>query len=496
MTSVPLYIHSLRSPRARQSVSVMAMENDRRTAGVEEEEGDEALEFLIEASRTPGGRARLASTGALAVALRRVASDTSSALLPSLRLVRNLCAGDAVHQDAFVELGGPDRIASVLLSTPPASDVARVALQAIGNVACGGEAQRSAVWARFFPALFLAAARYRDPAVCDPLCMVLDTCCSSEGIGGWRSFARPRPDCQLFWRSSPQLAEDWAFSFGCTGHQEEWLDWLLCKVCIEEAYLSHLFQGLASPSTDNSIDAQCRYSFFTREQAFLLGMLSEYLSNRPKDVSMISSPCALEVLKVVDIASAIVDFSSRGSSDVPTGFLQLMHICAWENDIAHATEAPVDLLLSAGLLQLLLRLLGELEPPAIIRKSMTNADHFIQSSMALKVCPYKGFRRDLVSIIGNCLHGRKQVQEDIRQQNAIPLLLQQCVVDEDNPLLREWGLWSMRNLLEGNAENQHEVAQLQLQEPVNTPEIAGIGLRHENAQLVTYSNLFTDMIYK
>ncbi|URE25827.1 Spinocerebellar ataxia type 10 protein domain [Musa troglodytarum] len=462
----------------------MAMENDRRTAGVEEEEGDEALEFLIEASRTPGGRARLASTGALAVALRRVASDTSSALLPSLRLVRNLCAGDAVHQDAFVELGGPDRIASVLLSTPPASDVARVALQAIGNVACGGEAQRSAVWARFFPAFG-----------------------SVPGPGGLRSPLHGF-GYVLFFRGHRRLAELCETKTGLpiileivttacrAGHQEEWLDWLLCKVCIEEAYLSHLFQGLASPSTDNSIDAQCRYSFFTREQAFLLGMLSEYLSNRPKDVSMISSPCALEVLKVVDIASAIVDFSSRGSSDVPTGFLQLMHICAWENDIAHATEAPVDLLLSAGLLQLLLRLLGELEPPAIIRKSMTNADHFIQSSMALKVCPYKGFRRDLVSIIGNCLHGRKQVQEDIRQQNAIPLLLQQCVVDEDNPLLREWGLWSMRNLLEGNAENQHEVAQLQLQEPVNTPEIAGIGLRHENAQLVTYSNLFTDMIYK
>ncbi|CAL9113528.1 unnamed protein product [Musa acuminata var. zebrina] len=461
----------------------MAMENDRRTAGVDEDEIDEALEFLLEASKTPGGRAHLASTGALAAALRRVSSDTSSALLPSLRLVRNLCAGDAVHQDAFVELGGPDRIASVLLSTPPASpDVARVALQAIGNLACGGEAQRSAVWARFFPALFLATARYRDPAVCDPLCMVLDTCCSSEG--GHRRLAEL---CETK-TGLPIILE--IVTTACrAGHQEEWLDWLLCKVCIEEAYLSRLFQGLASPSTDNSIDAQCRYSFFTREQAFLLGMLSEYLSNRPKDVSMISSPFALEVLKVLDTASAIVDFSSRGSSDVPTGFPAidvlgysltiLRHICAWENDIAHATEAPVDLLLSAGLLQLLLRLLGELEPPAIIRKSMTNADHFIQSSTALKVCPYKGFRRDLVSVIGNCLHGRKQVQVEIRQQNAIPLLLQQCVVDEDNPFLREWGLWSMRNLLEGNPENQHEVAQLQLQEPVNTPEIAGIGLRVE-----------------
>jgi ataxin-10 len=96
-----------------------------------------------------------------------------------------------------------------------------------------------------------------------------------------------------------------------------------------------------------------------------------------------------------------------------------------------------------------------------------------------KVCPYKGFRRDLVAVIGNCAYRRKHVQDDIRQKNGMLLMLQQCVTDEDNPFLREWGIWSMRNLLEGNSENQQAVAELELQGSVDMPELAGLGLKVE-----------------
>lgn len=270
-------------------------------------------------------------------------------------------------------------------------------------------------------------------------------------------------------------------------YKDDWLYWLLCKVCIEEPYFSRVFMGLGLPSTlDNSV--KCGSVHFTGDQIFLLEVLTEYLRDRPKDVSIISNLFALEVLEVLKRASSLVEFTSRGDSDLPTGcpavdvlgysLTILRHICAWENYVSHASDSHVDSLLSAGLLQHLLCLLGELEPPAIIRESIKNArDQPIPSAAARKVCPYRGYRRDLVSVIANCLHGRKKVQDEIRQLKAIPLLLQQCVVDEDNPLVREWGLWATRNLLEGNLENQNEVSEFQLQRPVNTPEIDGIGLR-------------------
>ena len=47
---------------------------------------------------------------------------------------------------------------------------------------------------------------------------------------------------------------------------------------------------------------------------------------------------------------------------------------------------------------------------------------------------------------------RMAVKDKIRQMNGILLILQQCVADKDNSFLREWGIWCMRNLLEGNEE--------------------------------------------
>ncbi|GJN30103.1 hypothetical protein PR202_gb18382 [Eleusine coracana subsp. coracana] len=184
-----------------------------------------------------------------------------------------------------------------------------------------------------------------------------------------------------------------------------------------------------------------------------------------------------------------VDFTCRGISPLPTGSpaidvlgysLQLLRdICAWESSSLE-TQLPVDSLLQTGLIKRLLKYLGKLEPPSTIRKSMAKGQGDQQPTLANgKVCPYIGYRRDLVAIIANCLHGRKKVQDEVRKLDGIMLLLQQCVVDEENPYLREWGLLAVKNLLEGNEENQKEVSQLEMQEPVLTPEIANMGLKVE-----------------
>ena len=71
------------------------------------------------------------------------------------------------------------------------------------------------------------------------------------------------------------------------------------------------------------------------------------------------------------------------------------------------------------------------------------------------------------------------MQDEIRKRTKILLLLQQCVADEENPFLREWGIWSVRNLLEGNVENQQVVADLEVQGSVDVLELAGLGFKVE-----------------
>ncbi|KAJ6911125.1 hypothetical protein NC652_021687 [Populus alba x Populus x berolinensis] len=122
---------------------------------------------------------------------------------------------------------------------------------------------------------------------------------------------------------------------------------------------------------------------------------------------------------------------------------------------------------------------GSRGPPAKIRKALRQADNQeATTSYFTELCPYKGFRRDLVAVIGNCAHRRKHVQDDIRQENGMLLMLQQCVTDEDSPFLRKWE----EPILEGNSENQQGVAELELQGSVDMPELAGLVLRVEMDQ--------------
>uniref|UniRef100_A0A1D1Z1X1 Ataxin-10 n=1 Tax=Anthurium amnicola TaxID=1678845 RepID=A0A1D1Z1X1_9ARAE len=219
-----------------------------------------------------------------------------------------------------------------------------------------------------------------------------------------------------------------------------------------------------------------------------MGLLSDILSEHFYRGS-ISSDFALSILRVLKEASRVVDFTSRGTSPLPTGspavdvlgysLTILRDICASDDFSSPASERLVDSLVSSGICPFLLDVLRDLEPPSTIRKilfqrAMKESPSI--SSNSSKVCPYKGFRRDIVAVIGNCTCGRKHVQDEIRHQNGILLLLQQCVIDEDQ-YLREWGMLTVSYLLEGNMENQQQVTELELQGSVDTPEIANLGLK-------------------
>ncbi|XP_020572183.1 LOW QUALITY PROTEIN: ataxin-10 [Phalaenopsis equestris] len=433
---------------------------------VQAAESEETLEKLLEASKRPEGRSHLATAGTLVTLLNRLCNTLPDDTLLIFRILRNLCAGETDNQNAFLNNGGSVVVQAILGLSIATSEIRRVGLQLLGNVALAGEEHRAAVWAAFFPVRFLEIAEFRESEVCDALCMVLDTCCSSDG-------GRRRLE---------ELCDDekgMVTAAFTGGYEEEWLEWLLTKICIEEPYFLHLFEKIG-PTSDDYGRADKKYTLFSSTQAFLLKLLSKCLSERPGDISM-SNDFALSILKIFKEATNVTDFFSRGTSALPTGFptidvlgyslMILRDSCAWEDHSLAALEAPVESLLSAGLMEVVLISLEELEPPSIVRRSVVTEGK--------KMCPYRGFRRDLVSVIGNCLHRRKEVQDKIRMRNAIPLLLQQCVLDDENPFLREWGLLTARNLLEGNFENQQYVAELQLLDSVNTPEISGLGLKVE-----------------
>ncbi|CAL5400610.1 unnamed protein product [Camellia sinensis] len=452
---------------------------------------EKALEILIEASRNPDGRLDLASKNILPTVLQlcQILSYPSSSriLLLCLKLLRNLCAGELTNQNSFVEHNGVGIVLTVLDSVRELDldyGLIRMGLQVLANVSLAGEKHQRAIWYKLFPLKFVEIASMRRRETCDPLCMVIYTCC--DGSNGLID--------EVCGDQGLPIMVEIVRTASIVGFGEDWIKLLLSRICLEENQFPPLFRRLSPVGAfENVQDVNFRDDAVVSEQAFLLNIVSEILNERLGEIS-ISNDFALSVLGILKRVVGAVDRVSRGKSGLPTGSVVvdvigysltiLRDICAHDGVGGGSKEdGSVDVvnsLLSSGLLELLLCLLRDLEPPTIIKKAMKQSEgQEGTTSNSSKPCPYKGFRCDIVGIIGNCAYQRRHVQDEIRQRNAVLLLLQQCVTDEDNPFLREWGIWSVRNLLEGNEENQQLVAELQLQGSVDVPEISGLGLRVE-----------------
>ena len=272
------------------------------------------------------------------------------------------------------------------------------------------------------------------------------------------------------------------------GFGEDWVKILLSRICLEESHLPALFQYL-NDDFDKLEDHESRNIHFTGDQAFLLRIVSEILNERLEDIH-VGSEFALYILGLFKNAIKAIDFYTKGQSKLPTGvpsidvlgysLILLRDVCAQGSATVSEENEILDVvasLVSRGLLDLLLSLLNELELPTSIRKTMKPDMNQVPSSHSPKMCPYQGFRRDIVAVIGNCLYRRKNVQDEVRKKNCIFLLLQQCVLDDDNPFLREWGIWCASNLLQGNDDNKQIVADMEMQGTVEVPELAKLGLQ-------------------
>jgi hypothetical protein len=115
---------------------------------------EEALENLIEASRTDVGRKDLASKNILPTVLQLAHSlpypSGHHLLISSLKLIRNLCAGEVANQDVFIERNGVGVVSNVLRSAAALSHqgygIVRMGLQVLANASLAGEEHQRAIW--------------------------------------------------------------------------------------------------------------------------------------------------------------------------------------------------------------------------------------------------------------------------------------------------------------------------------------------------------------
>lgn len=149
-----------------------------------------SINLLIEASRTENGRAELASKQMVPVVIRLIQSlpypSASQCFAVSVKLLRNLCAGEIANVNSFIQHNGVELLLNVFRSarlcsghTDPDYVIIRFGLQTLANVSWTGEGHIP-IWRHLFPQEFLALAELRRREVCDPLCMIIYTCCDGN----------------------------------------------------------------------------------------------------------------------------------------------------------------------------------------------------------------------------------------------------------------------------------------------------------------------------
>lgn len=146
-----------------------------------------SLEILTEASRTSHGRSELASEQVLPAVIWLIQSIPYPSgrpyLAQSIRLLRNLCAGEIANQSSFIQHNGVGILTDVLISATrpdPDDGIIRTGLQTLANVSLAGGEHQLPIWQHCFPQEFLALAEIRSREVCDPLCMVIYVCCDGN----------------------------------------------------------------------------------------------------------------------------------------------------------------------------------------------------------------------------------------------------------------------------------------------------------------------------
>lgn len=80
---------------------------------------------------------------------------------------------------------------------------------------------------------------------------------------------------------------------------------------------------------------------------------------------------------------------------------------------------------------------------------------------------FPGIKCYLVEILGFMAYGQEKTQDKIRELHGLELVLSNCIIDDNNPFLKERCILCLKYLLANNQKNQDFVANLEAKKPVD-----------------------------
>ncbi|XP_051885969.1 ataxin-10 isoform X2 [Pristis pectinata] len=380
------------------------------------------------------------------------------------RCLRNACIQCVKNQSHIRTVGLIDPTVQILqllrmlrgFESDTLSAAFQCGLQFLGNLAVGNEESKDVIWKNAFPDLFLNCLNHLDKKTVTYCCMVLFTCLNGERTADLLNHTK-----------GIELAET------------------VVKICRKEPELDWAFlivteQFLKCPDLVSAMYTKWN----SQERIIILELISAKLSDKNQE-------------------------SQAGSDDlaVPVRLMQFLAACFIEKYMAvlkyaSATEAEdEEALIVIRLLDILCETTSNHEKfsylqnsPALVETTIKllyethlagkQSRNIFTASQSLSFAnhtthPAVGFKAHLIHLIGNLCYNNKENQEKVRHLGGIPLILDNCNIDDNNPFVSQWAVFAIRILTEQNAENQEVISQMVHQGIADNAVLNSMGLRVE-----------------
>ncbi|XP_029597849.1 ataxin-10 [Salmo trutta] len=374
------------------------------------------------------------------------------------RAQRNGCVQCARNQSLMRSLGAIDlsiRILDMLQklkseNTDYVFEALRCGVQFIGNLAVDNQFCKDDIWTLIFPDLLLALLCVDDERAVGYSSMVLHTCLDEYKV---EQLAHPRNihlALKVMELCRTQSELDWTVLIA-TQH------FLKSSVLVKNMYagMSH------------------------QERVTLLELISAQLGEED------SEDCGIPPTVATFLAScfqercgAVLTLASESDNEEALTVISLLDVlCEMTSDHKQFMflQNHPDLLKSTVDLLQQVHALGKTS-----KNVFTAAQNFsLAQGGDCSSSPSVSFKAHLIRLIGNLCHGNTANQNKVRKLDGLPLIMDNCSIDSNNPFISQWAIFATRNILEHNLENQELVAALECRGVADDSALRAMGFRVE-----------------
>eukprot|EP00890_Picochlorum_soloecismus_P004557 jgi/Picsp_1/5101/NSC_02464-R1_protein len=442
---------------------------------------------LLEASKTPNMCSSIVVPRAKKMmnlcieSLGHIVHDTYgnekwlNCIVKSLCIVRNMLATGECATEKLMECDLKVFIASITdilheqIHISGRAQLARLVAQVVANATTACPGCIPEIWKLLFPSRFLYLGLIDSVDTANAVALALLNACNSF----------EEAECQLVSKDGCLVisvllqAEERLFSL----NENDTLGLLLMQVCIRKGNLERLMDSLGK--SDEVCMAPTNLQLNSNHVLLMRKLVYEAqefnIENLlPVDGALGADPKEPDtMLYLVELTIHLAQQSGRSDNVVEKQMLQeilrfLREIASRDDDgraLANGRSLVAEMTKAHLVEYLLLMLRAQSQPADRNGGSSTKIDLHIPD---IKIKPsfitkqaYPGFKSDIISVIANMSHRRKDIQALIHGTGGVYLILNHCQADVSSPLAREWALWAIRNICEGSKEAREAIGELQ-----------------------------------